>query len=366
MIKRVEVRPRNRQTRQATAWWRSWAADQRGSVTVMVALTITGLMALLALAIDLSALFDARSEAQRAADSAALAGASAFLEYQQDYARSVAIKRAMEYATKNEIRNTPIDSGDVTIAVDLDSSTVQVQIRRNGVPTWFARLFGINAVDIGADATAWAGEAGAAQCVKPFALPDMWQETTQDLNHNRIWDPGERWQYNPADGDRYVPYSGPGGGSNETGYGSDWRDGYTDATGRTYTADYGRRVTVKTTDPNQTMMPSFFLPWVLPIDGDQPDCGAAGTPGSGNGGGDGGTGGPGSGGDQPGNGNGNGNGWFRWVERRGGLGGSNGQGANNGGSGSGGGVGQDNGAGRGAARYRRNICSCNNSIIDLD
>lgn len=369
MIKRVEVRPRNRRTRQAIAWWHFWAADERGSVTVMVALTITGLIALLALAIDLSALFDARSEAQRAADAAALAGASAFLDYQQDYARSIAVKRAMEYATHNEIRNTPIEAGDVTISVNLDSSTVRVHVRRNGVHTWFARLFGVDAVDIGADATAWAGEAGAAQCVKPFALPDMWEETTQDVNHNRIWDDGERWQYNPADGDRYVPYSGPGGASNETGYGSDWRDGYTDGSGRTYEADYGRRVTVKTTDPHQTITPSFFLPWVLPIDGNQADCGATRSPGTGNGGGDnGGSGDPGSG-DKPGNGNGNGNGWFRWVERRGGLGGSHGQGPGNGGDnggGSGGGVGQDDGAGRGAARYRRNICTCNNSIIDLD
>ncbi len=29
-------------------------------------------------------------------------------------------------------------------------------------------------------------------------------------------------------------------------------------------------------------------------------------------------------------------------------------------------MGQDGGGGRGAARYRQNICSCNNSVIDLD
>jgi hypothetical protein len=29
-------------------------------------------------------------------------------------------------------------------------------------------------------------------------------------------------------------------------------------------------------------------------------------------------------------------------------------------------VGRDDGSGRGAARYRRNICSCNSTIIDLD
>ena len=365
MSKRVDLERRNRETR-SPGWWPAWAADERGSVTVMVALTVTGLIAMFALAIDLAALFDARSEAQRAADAAALAGASAFLEYQQDYARSVAVDRAIELATSNEIRSEPIPAEDVTVTVNLDSSTVRAQVRRDGVPTWFARLIGFDAVSVAAEATAWAGEAGAAQCVKPFAVPDMWEETTQDLNHNRIWDEGERWQYNPEDGDRYVPYSGPGGGSNETGYGSDWRDGYTDGIGRTYAADYGRRITVKTTDPKQTIMPSFFLPWVLPPDGNQAECGASRSPGSG-----GGDDGDGSGAGGTGPGNGQGNGWFNWVERRGGLGGSgNGNGGGSGGSGGSGATGgttdRDDGRGRGAARYRQNICSCNASIIDFD
>ncbi|MDH3208236.1 MAG: hypothetical protein OEO79_16670, partial [Gemmatimonadota bacterium] len=71
-------------------------------------------------------------------------------------------------------------------------------------------------------------------------------------------------------------------------------------------------------------------------------------------------------------------GWLNWTEKREGLGVSNGRGGGRGsepGNGSGGGpgtepgdgeVGQDDGSGRGAARYRENICSCNSSIIDLD
>ena len=396
MIHRNGEGPRNRGTRPATAWRRAWTADERGSVTVMVALTITAVIALLALAIDLAALFDARSEAQRAADAAALAGASAFLEYQQDYARGVAVDRAVEYATSNVIRGEPVAAEDVTVTVNEDSATVRAHIRRAGVATWFARLFGVDAVDIGAEATAWAGEAGAAQCLKPFAIPDMWHETTDDLNGNRIWDEGERWRFDPSRGDRYSPYSGPGGGPNETGYGSHWRDGQTDALGRSYSADYGRRITVKATDPHQTMMPSFFLPWVLPPDARQSACGSTtrpgggrgGSGGSGGGGGDGGDGGDGGSGpgNGTGNGGGNGNGWFQWSERRGGLGGSNGggNGGENGGgtgngggsengggsggsgSGSGGAPGRDDGSGRGAAEYRRNICSCNASLINFD
>lgn len=341
-----------------------WRADERGSVTVIVVAAMAALLAMLALGIDLGGLFNARSEAQRAADAAALAGASAFLEYQEDEAQNAAIDRAVAYASNNEIRNQPIAAEEVSVWVNLDSATVRARVRRDGVPTWFARLFGIDGVDVGAEATAWAGEAGAATCLKPFAVPDMWEETNDDLNHNRLWDPGERWKYDPAEGDRYVGYSGPGG-SNETGYGSDWRNGQTDGDGLRFNRDYGRRITVKVTNPHDAYTPSFFLPWVLPPDADQPACHSGGGPGNGGGNGNG----NGGGGDDasgPGNGNGNGQGWLRWTEKREDLGNAEGSGPPGEGNGSGGNSGDGGGSGRGAARYRENICSCNSSIIDLD
>jgi hypothetical protein len=234
----------------------AWRADERGSVTVMVVLSMTALLGLLALSIDLGALFNARSEAQRAADAAALAGASAFLEYQEDAAVGAARERALELATVNEVRNELVTAEEVSVWIDPDSSTVRAAVRREGVSTWFAGLLGINTVDIGAEATAWAGAAGAAQCVKPFAVPDMWEENNDDLNGNRIWDAGERWRYDPADGDRYARYSGPGSGSNETGYGSGWRNGQVDGDGRRFERDYGRRITVKVTSPSDAYVPS--------------------------------------------------------------------------------------------------------------
>jgi hypothetical protein len=339
-----------------------WLSDERGSVTVLVALTMTALIGLIALGIDLGALINARSEAQRAADAAALAGASAFLEAQQDQARQLAQQRANAFATSNEIRNELITSEETSVWVNLDSSTVRAAVRRDGIPTWFARLLGIDAVDIGAEATAWAGEAGAAQCVKPFAVPDMWEESSDDLNGNRIWDEGEQWKYDPADGDRYGGFSGPGSGPNETGYGSGWRDGQVDGAGRRYDGDYGRRVTIKVTNPQDAYVPSFFLPWVLPEDDGQPECGSS-LGGGGNGGG-------GGGGDVGPTQGGGPFGWLKWWEKREDLGVSDkpGEGGNGGepGSGGTGGVGRDDGGSRGAAAYRRNICTCNRSIVDLD
>ncbi|HSG47246.1 MAG TPA: pilus assembly protein TadG-related protein [Longimicrobiales bacterium] len=371
---RTAVETRRRTLRRSLG---IWVSDERGSVSATVAISMTALLAILALGIDLGALLNARAEAQRAADAAALAGASAFLEYQQDQARQEAVRRAVEFATSNEVRNEIIRPEDVSVWVDTDSSTVRAAIRREGLDTWFARIFGINEVNVAAEATAWAGAAGAAQCVKPFAVPDLWEETTDDANGNRLWDEGERWKYQPENGDRYERYSGPGSTRDETGYGSGWRDGEVDATGRRYDRDYGRLITIKVTDPQQTYVPSFFLPWVLPSDPDQPACGSrpggggGGGNGGGNGGGGSGGGGGEGGGDNPPDEGGGGAGWLKWREKRGDLGvseppGLPGEQPGNGGGSGGGGVGQDDGSGRGAARYRQNICSCNSSIIDLD
>jgi hypothetical protein len=325
-------------------------SDQRGSVSVTVAISMTALLAVLALGIDLGGLLNARAEAQRAADAAALAGASAFLEYQQDQAYQEAQRRAVDFAVQNEIRNERVRAEDVTVWVNTDSSTVRAAIRREGIPTWFARMFGVDQVDIGAEATAWAGAAGAAQCVKPFAVPDLWEETNDDANGNRLWDENERWRYDPDQGDRYERYSGAGSDWGETGYGSGWRDAAVDESGRRFDGDYGRRITIKVTQPQDAFVPSFFFPWVLPSDPDQPDCGQdreydgdvddPDTPGEGRGG------------------------LLRWREKREDLG--IGGGGRPDEPGDGGSLGRDGGDGRGAARYRRNICSCNTSVIDLD
>jgi Tfp pilus assembly protein PilX len=361
----VGDKARSRRTQRSGAWF-PWPSDERGSVTVMVALAMVALIGLLALGVDLGALFNARSEAQRAADAAALAGASAFLEHQQSNARTIAERRATEFATSNAIRGEPIAPEELAVSVDLERATVRAAVRRDGVPTWFARLLGVDAVDVGAEATAWAAPAGAAQCVKPFAVPDLWHETTRDLNQNRIWDEDEQWRYEPGNGDWYIPYTGPGGNPNATGYGSSWRDSGVDSQGRRYEGDYGRLITIKVTDPRAAFQPSFFLPWVLPADGDQADCGS--HPGGGPGGPGGGTG-PGdeNGVDPSDPGPGQGGGWFRWLDKRGDLGApETPPPGRNPANRPGGGVTRDDGSGAGAARYRQNICSCNKSIIDLD
>jgi hypothetical protein len=279
--------------------WTSMVRNERGAAAVLIAVSVAAMLGFAALAIDLGMLFKARVDAQRAADAAALAGASAFLDFDQITAVTPARNRATEYGLRNTFLNGPIDTGEIYIKVIPDSFKVGVYVYRDSVQTWFARIFGIRYVPIGAFAAAAAVSAGQAKCLKPWAVPDVWHDYNSDTNNNRMWDPGEEWVFGDDPGDVYKPFSGPGGAADETGYGSEWRNPpYTQPVD-----DYGRQIQIKSPDPNDeySAAPGIFYPWRLPIDPDQEPCD------------------------------------------------------------NGGGGGQD----AGGAVYRQNICSCNNSPVQL-
>ena len=234
--------------------------DDRGSVMVVVALAMTALLSMVALAVDLGMLFTARGEAQRVADSAALAGAGSFLEMwdNEDRARDVAI----EYGALNTVRAEGVEILPEDVEIDMSTHRVTVTVRRtadrgSAIATWFARVFGVEEVDVAARATAEAAPAGAAMCLKPFTLPDAWDDDDDD----GTYDPGEH-------------YDAP-----ETGYGSDWRNGEPshngiDPNGTTYNDDFGRPLLVKEGDANGTLVSSWYFPWDVPqVDG-QPHVGA--------------------------------------------------------------------------------------------
>ena len=228
----------------------------------MVAISMAALLGMLALAIDLGMGFTARSEAQRIADAAALAAGSAFLDFKPGNAVTVAEARAYDYALRNSIRGQVVDSSEVTVQVIQAERKVRVWIDRTGLGTWFARILGIDFLDVGAMAAAEATEAGTARCLKPFAVPDIWADGDQDTNPaNRLWDPGEDWLFDPAQ-DYYERYDGQPNNLSATGLGSEWRNTYPDGSGDTYDADYGRPMEIKLSDPNTEYVPApgLFLP----------------------------------------------------------------------------------------------------------
>jgi hypothetical protein len=169
------------------------------------------LVSAVALAVDVGMLLTARAEAQRAADSGALAGAGWLLIDPNDEAG--ARTRAEQFAEQNPVRGiTPDVIPDQDIDVILDSAKVRVRVhmidaRSLAIPTYFARVFGVDEVDVAVVAAAWAApvtgvdESGEnAECLLPIALPDQWNDT----NGNGEYDIGENYT---SDGTSIGDYS---------------------------------------------------------------------------------------------------------------------------------------------------------------
>lgn len=150
---------------------------ERGFTMITVAVSITALLALAALAVDMGLIYTARTHAQHAADAAALAGAYTFtnnLAVQPAAAREAAIAAA----GANEVLGQPatITAGDVI--VDLANQRVTVNVNRidaDAVRTKFAAAVGVNTVGLRARATAQCAVSaanGGSRCVKPVYMPN--------------------------------------------------------------------------------------------------------------------------------------------------------------------------------------------------
>lgn len=235
--------------------------DDRGATLAVTAVMIAGVLSMMALAIDLGMLRTARAEAQRAADSAALAGAQEFLHVSPASAAvGPAHDSAMSYATRNMIRKIQIDTSEVTIQVIPADQKVWVRIERSGIGLWFAHLIGIGSTTVNAAAAAAAMPAGAAQCVLPFAAPDMWYEAGQDTDGDRVMDPNEAWEYGNDPGEYYQQFNNnPTAIPPETGYGSAWRNG----NGSGIVNDYGTPMVLKIQNPQQGVYPGWYFPFQI-------------------------------------------------------------------------------------------------------
>lgn len=169
---------------------------ERGASLVLVAVSLVALLAASSLALDLGMLYVARNQAQQAADAAALAGASALANSGCTVAvggcvaggsqESQATTQAESVGSQNAVMGEPADIQNSDVSFHYPSPedpevTVTVQrtvARGNAVPTILARIFGVDAVNVVAKATAEAfnpGGQGAPVgygCVAPFLVPN--------------------------------------------------------------------------------------------------------------------------------------------------------------------------------------------------
>ena len=175
-----------------------------GSTVALIAISMTALVGVAALAVDVGMLMSARTEAQRTADLAALAGAGILIGEPNNATK--AEQTAINFAGQNNVNGQAAVVQPQDVDVDIANGLVRVRVERsqargNPVATFFARVFGVTTMDVGAVAAAQVFPASTGNCLLPVALPDKWVN---------LGGP----QYDPAEGDLYVPP----GQSGYTGY----------------------------------------------------------------------------------------------------------------------------------------------------
>lgn len=225
------------------------SSNERGVALFIAAGSMIALTSVCALAIDVGMLFTARTEAQRVADGAALAGAGALIASPNN--RELATFNAVTIGGLNTIggQNANVLATDVT--VDLVNRQVTVVAQRSAargdpMETFFARIFGVTSVDIGATATAEASSAGGIKCLLPLALPDRWVEGPGTPN-----DPDD---FETEVGDYYIPWAVPD--SDPVRF-NDAYTGYSES-------DIGSQFTMKSNTAGGDLNPSWYYPWRPP------------------------------------------------------------------------------------------------------
>ena len=135
--------------------------SERGQATVLTVLFLFVLMGMGALVLDLGSWFREQRDTQSDADAAALAAA-------QELPNSVGAADALgrQFLVKNGVTTTP----DITFSRGFaDNDTVTVSVRRDA-PGIFAKVLGIDSVNVGAKAKARATGLRAARWVAPITV----------------------------------------------------------------------------------------------------------------------------------------------------------------------------------------------------
>ncbi|HYM06626.1 MAG TPA: pilus assembly protein TadG-related protein [Terriglobales bacterium] len=173
--------------------------DERGITIILVAFSLLALLGMAALAIDVSTLYVAHGEAQRAANAAALAGARMFAfsgytsvstpspstpaaadvcQTAAPGADAAANRQAEAVAAQNLVAGQPAAVQSIACNTTAANPQITVTIQRTGLPTFFGRIWGGAANSVTATAVAEAynpsGSTAPIQVlgVKPWLIPN--------------------------------------------------------------------------------------------------------------------------------------------------------------------------------------------------
>jgi Putative Flp pilus-assembly TadE/G-like len=240
--------------------------DERGMSLVFVGISLTAFIAASTLAIDVGMFMNARTQAQNSADAGALAGITAlyFNDYNNRSADGPAVQSAMNAAKANKVifQSPSVLPTDVTFPLGPTGLNNRVKVdvfrtsdRNAAVPTLIGSMFGVRTVNIAATATAEATPANAMTCVKPFMIPDKWEE-----HQTPLWDPSDSYDHYDkkgneiADPDAYIPARNCPTCKDNTAY-----------TGYSVKKDKGTRLVLRAGTGDQ-INPSFYYSWKMPDD----------------------------------------------------------------------------------------------------
>jgi hypothetical protein len=161
--------------------------NQQGAMLVHIAVALLVITAFSTLAVDYGLFYLSRREAQNSADAAAMAGAVALAYDSPSTAENGMAKQSAYKVSQTNLvwgqapAVTPATDITFPVCPDGTSTCIRVDVFRNiahgnALPTLFGGLVGIMSQGIRATATAQATASNASNCLKPWIIPDKWEE----------------------------------------------------------------------------------------------------------------------------------------------------------------------------------------------
>ena len=230
--------------------------SERGVSLIYLTGGFMAFFAATALAVDVGMVMTARTQAQAAADSGALAGAISLAvdDFDDRSPSGPAVQAAMSSSLENSVMKGAIDiePTDVTFPVAPSGASDRIHVevfrtpaRGNPLSTFIMAAFGADEAGVWAGATAHAAPANAITCVRPFTIPDKWDENPG------AWNTSSTFRRYDNQGNLLVPadeYIRPG----QTGY-----QGYDPI------RDKGTVLTIRA-GTGGNIEPTFYYSWKMP------------------------------------------------------------------------------------------------------
>lgn len=138
------------------------ARGERGQVLILVAVSLMGLLGLAALVVDVGFLYAERARAMNAAEAATTAGVQ-FLPFDPAAARAA----ALDYAARN---GAPAERTEVSVS--LDNTRIDVRVRSEA-PLFFARVFGLETVEVSGKTAAAVSAVRSLRGAKPLGVEEQ-------------------------------------------------------------------------------------------------------------------------------------------------------------------------------------------------